>query len=87
MGVVDRRVFIRFDDLPGAVVVVVADDPDFWAGVVDGDFSGHALRVLVKNFRRNIGVFEQIQYYLRFHQIAGGIDFFHVIQNTTSSTG
>lgn len=41
------------------------------------NFSHRAYRVLVKNPRRNIGVFEQIKYYLRFHQIVGGIDFFH----------
>lgn len=78
---VDRGVFVDVDDLFCAGVVVVAGDPDFRAGVMNWYFSGHALRVLIKNFRRNIGVFEQIQYYLRFHQIAGGIHFFHAVMS------
>lgn len=81
VGGVDRGVFVGVDDALGAFKVVVAGDPDFRAGVVNRYFSGHALRVLVKNFRRNVGVFEQIQYYLRFHQIAGGVDFFHAEAN------
>lgn len=76
-----RGVFVGVDDLSGAIVVVVAGDPDLGAGVVNRYFPGHALRVLIKNFRRNIGVFEQIQYYLRFHQIAGGIHFFHAVMS------
>ncbi len=81
VGGVDRGVFVGVDDALGALQIVFAGNPNFRVGVGEGDFTGDALRVLVKNFRRNVGVFEQIQYYLRFHQIAGGIDFFHAKAN------
>ena len=76
---IDRGVFVSVDDAFGAFKVVFAGDPDFRAGVVDRYFTGHTLGKLIKNLCGNIGVFEQIQYYLRFHQIAGGIHFFHII--------
>ena len=74
----NRCVFVGIDDTFGAREIVVAGDPDFRVGVSERDFSGDALRMLIKNLRRNVGVFEQIQYYLRFHQIVGGVDFLHV---------
>ena len=74
----NRSVFVGIDDAFGACEIVVAGDPDFRVGMGERDFTGDALRVLIKNLRRNVGVFEQIQYYLRFHQIVGGIDFLHV---------
>ncbi len=78
----DWSVFVGVDDLFAACEIFVAGDPDFRAGVVDRYFSGHALRVLVENLRRNVGVCEQIKYYLRFHQIIGGINFFHAVMST-----
>lgn len=77
----DRGVFVGVDDAFGALEIVFAGDPDFRVGVGERDFAGDALGVLVKYFCRDIGVFEQIQYYLRFHQIAGGVDFFHAKAN------
>ena len=77
-----RGVFIGIDNAFGAYEIVVAGDPDFRVGVGERDFTGDALRVLIKNLRRNVGVFEQIQYYLRFHQIVGGVDFFHTSRHT-----
>ena len=77
-----RGVFVGVDDLFAACEIFVAGDPDFRVGVVNRYFSGHALRVLVENLRRNVGVCEQIKYYLRFHQIAGGINFFHTVMST-----
>jgi len=74
-------VFVAVDDMFAAREIFVAGDPDFRAGVVDRYFSGHALRVLVENLRRNVGVCEQIKYYLRFHQIAGGVNFFHAVMS------
>ena len=73
----NRGVFVVVDDAFGACEIVVAGDPDFRVGVGERDFTRDALRVLIKNLRRNVGVFEQIQYYLRFHQIVGGVYFFH----------
>ena len=77
-----RCIFVGFNHMFAARIVFVALDPYFRVGVRKGDFSGYALRVLVKNLRRNVGVFEQIKYYLRFHQIAGGINFFHAVMST-----
>jgi len=77
-----RGIFVAVDDVFAAFEIFVVRDPDFRAGVVDRYFSGHALRVLVENLRGNIGVLQQIKYYLRFHQIAGGINFFHAVRNT-----
>ena len=78
----DRGVFVGFNHMFATFIVFVALDPYFRAGVVDRYFSGHALRVLVENLRRNVGVCEQIKYYLRFHQIIGGINFFHAVMST-----
>lgn len=77
-----RGVFVGVDDAFCTLEIVFAGDPDFRVGVGDWYFSGHALRVLVENLRRNVGVCEQIKYYLRFHQIAGGINFFHAVMST-----
>jgi len=78
----DRGIFVGFNHMFATFIVFVALDPYFRAGVVDRYFSGHALRVLVENLRWNVGVCEQIKYYLRFHQIAGGINFFHAVMST-----
>ncbi len=77
-----RGVFVGIDDAFAALIIFVALDPYLRAGVVDRYFSGHALRVLIENLRRNVGVCEQIKYYLRFHQIAGGVNFFHAVMST-----
>lgn len=78
----DWSVFVGIDDAFGAHEIIVSGNPDFRVGMGERDFSGDALRVLIKNLRRNVGVFEQIQYYLRFHQIVGGVYFFHASRHT-----